>query len=734
MKKPAAVIALLLCTAACAAAAVRYATADGLSGLPVCGAVKDRHGLMWFSTSRGLDCYDGYEFHHLRTDHADSTPVATNHIYDIRLGTDGNILCHTDNDIHAFSLTDFSFHAVTQACKDSVAPLMGSTWRGMTDSLGTTWHGTRNGLYKTVGSHHPAAPMPPTLGMDARALLTAPDGLWVGTRRDCMLRRFGFDGDLLEERPLPAPPYCLYLDGGGGLWTGCKPGGLLDPEGRTICSDPIYDIAADGRGNLWLATFGAGVKVVAGADGARPAVSPTLGGRKVRKILITDGGNIVAATTEGLLVGTVDTLNPAATELRPVRHIPGNTRSLASDATMSLASDGHGRIFIATESSGLDCIDEEALMAGRPEFVHFDSRNGLLPTDICNALAAVADSVLIVMGTDNMVLFNPLRNSYVNYSGTFWADSVEFGEATPAVLPDGTVVVGAFEGAFSASPHHLHSRGYRPPLVFTTLSINGAPDRFCLPGRDALDLAAGGRNVTIGFAAIDFTDNTRIRYRTRLDGSAWTAASTVRKATLFSLTPGRHVLEVQSTDRYGRWVDNAAALALTVAPYWHETWWAAAVLWAGIGLFAGGVVWTALYMRRVHRQRRELLQKYLALLNGSAEARPAEAPVRNPADEAFLNRLKTYIEANIANADTGVDDMAAACAVSRATLNRRLRSLLGTTAAKLLLEARMQRAEAMMALPGADITAVADACGFADPKYFRQVFRKRTSAQVGSTS
>ncbi len=725
MKCFAAFFGFLLCAATGLAAAtadsVRFDARSGLSALPVCGAVTDSNGLIWFSTCKGLDCFDGYEFHHLRTDPADSTGVATNHIYDILPAANGNILCHTDNDIHEFSLSDFRFHAAPQSRKDSVAPLLGETWHGFTDNNGIRWAGRRDGLYKYVASHHPALLLESTAGRDARAILWADSSLWVGTRRDCSLRRFDAQGTLLQTKQLEAPPYCLFRSSDGGVWVGCKPGGLFDPDGRRICTDAVYDIAADAAGNLWIATFGDGVKVL--TDGV---LSPSLGGRKVRKLLITSSGNIIAATTEGLLAGLIDSINPSATTLRPVRHISGQPRSLSSDATMSVAADGRGRIFVATESSGVDCISEESLFGPDPVFRHLDSRNGLLPSDICNALAMVSDSLLAVVGTDNLVLFNTFSDSYVNYSASFWADDIDFGEATPVAMPDGSIAIGAFNGAFIATGHHLHSRGYIPPLVFTTLGINGAPDRFCLPGKSSLRLAAPERNITIGFAAIDYSDNSHIRYRTRLDGSAWTASYTARKASLFALSPGSHIFEVQSTDRYGRWVENTASITLLVDSFWHETWWARAAAWLAVALFAGAVVWTVLYMRNIRRQRRDLLQKYLALLNSGADPpRKPEASPRNPADAAFLNRVKAYIEANIANCDANIDEMARACAVSRSTLNRRLRSLMGTSAAQLLAEARMQRAAALMAKPGADFTEVADACGFADVKYFRQVYRKK---------
>ena len=44
---------------------VRYDTGSGMSSRLVGGAVQDSTGLIWFATWNGLNCYDGYDFHHV---------------------------------------------------------------------------------------------------------------------------------------------------------------------------------------------------------------------------------------------------------------------------------------------------------------------------------------------------------------------------------------------------------------------------------------------------------------------------------------------------------------------------------------------------------------------------------------------------------------------------------------------------------------------------------------------
>ena len=725
---------------------VRYDDSNGLSGTLVGGGLQDRNGLMWFATWNGLDCYDGYEFHRMKIRPGDSAAIGTNRIRDILLSEQGNIVCRTDEDIYEFDLSRYTFRDIPEERKDSLKGKMGRTWRGLTDRQGNIWRADPSGLYKTCFPHHPARLLDGTSGAHPRSLMVDRDSmLWVGLRNNHSINVYDRSSTLVRTIPLETAPYCIYRTSHGDIWIGGKPGALIRNGGESISPDAVYDMAEDRYGRLWIATFGAGVKCCENPQAMEPELSESLGGYKVRKIIITPSDNIIAATTEGLLVGTVDSADCRNTRLMPVRRDGNRPGSLCSNAVMSVARDTRGNIIIGTESSGIDIISEERLFDDKPEFRHLNTGNSTLASDVCRAMALVSDTLLLIVGRNHVMALNPSTEQTVNFGRTFWNDTCRFAETEPVMLPDGTWVVGAEEGAFCATPHNIYSRGYVPPLVFTTLAVNGRAPAFCLASRDTLFLEPDQRNISIAFAAIDYTDNSGILYRSRLDGSPWTGAGTVRNVTLFNLSPGTHRLEVQSTDRYGRWVDNNRLLSVVVAPYWYETWWATALFVLVAAVLAGLTVYIIMYIRDVNRQRRDLLEKYMAVI-GEMEARSMQdsdcltaspedmaplVPEQKPEDTAFLNRVRRYIEENIDNPDAGVDSMADAAAVSRSTLNRHLRAQLGISATQLLIEARMQRAEQLLRARSAgeplSLSDIAAMCGYSDVQYFQRVFKKRHS-------
>lgn len=746
LKKTFSTILLLILTVAhitpvfAADKVIHYDGSNGLSSPLVGGGVQDRHGLLWFATWNGLNCYDGYEFHRVSIGPDDRVSSATNRIRDILLSADGNIICHTDYGVYEFDLGSYSFRDIPSEKADSLLPFLGRRWHGLTDHQGNRWTADKTGVFKTYVQTSPAYIFPGTEDENPRAFLADRDSmLWIGTRGVNGVNVYDRNGRQVRRIDLDSAPYCIFQSVYGPVWIGCKPGALYKDDGTLITNDIVYDICEDSRGRLWIATFGDGVKYCADPSSNNPVFSPSLGGGKVRKLYITPDDMLVAATDDGVLVGDVGIENPGEIKLRHLRRDGNNPSGLSSNAVMSVGGDGKGNIFFCTESSGIDMVSEPALHEDNPVFTHFSKSNSSLTDDIFTGMTVVSDSVIFLVCADHIMVFNPIADTTVNFSKVFWGDSCNFNETTPVRIPDGCWVFGAREGAYVAGVKDLANMEEIPPLIFTTLSINGGADRFCLPPLDAITLMADERNVTVGYAALDYIDNADILYRTRLDGLSWTGATRSRSVNLFGLAPGLHLLEVQSTDRYGRWVDNTRTIEITVLPFWYETWWAR-IIFVLLALFiVSGLLYIYLYIRRINRRSRELLEKYMEIINrdiGDSHKEVAQAsselvplvPDQKPEDAAFLNRVRRYVEDNITNPEANINDMAVASATSRSTLNRRLRSQLGITAAQLLIEARMQRAVQLLESHDkteCPISDIAVQCGYSDSSYFQRVFKKK---------
>jgi AraC-like DNA-binding protein len=144
------------------------------------------------------------------------------------------------------------------------------------------------------------------------------------------------------------------------------------------------------------------------------------------------------------------------------------------------------------------------------------------------------------------------------------------------------------------------------------------------------------------------------------------------------------------------------------------------------------ILYTYLYIRRIKRQQRETLEKYLAMI----EARGEKEEVRSQKEEGrcekeetkdpVLERVMSYLEEHLSDSDIGVGDMAAAAATSRSGLQRKLKQTMGITPQDLLREARIKRACQLLRTSNKTVAEVAYACGFSDPKYFSRSFKQST--------
>lgn len=458
---------------------------------------------------------------------------------------------------------------------------------------------------------------------------------------------------------------------------------------------------------------------------------------KVRRILPTRSGNIVCATTNGIVIGRINRTDIRKSVFCRLVRDGKHAGSLCNNATTDVLQDCKGRIFIATSNNGIDMISEEELFGKKPVFTHFNTTNSSLTSDVCLAMVSKGHGQILVVCADRVIDFNPDTDSAITYSRRFWNAMCHFSEERPLQLPDGSWLFGQEQGAYIATAHNMDTRGYKPPLLFTELRINGKQPQVGICTRDTIIIGTDERNFSVSFAALDYTDNTGICYRSRLDGSPWSHAGNDRSLAFYDIQPGTHVLMVQSTDRYGRWIDNTRRLTIIVTPHWYETVWARVLGWLALTAGITCTVYIIFYIRNLNRQRRELREKYMSLLNRGdsekavrKEEKEGLLPAKLPeGDRRFLERVMNYIENNIGNSNANIDDMASAAATSRSNLNRKLRSLVGITPAQLLIGARMQKAEQLLTdAANTDkpyISDIAYRCGYSDQRYFSRCFKQK---------
>lgn len=525
--------------------------------------------------------------------------------------------------------------------------------------------------------------------------------------------------------------YSLAVSPDGTVWAGTKPDGLwrLTPKAADryditpVCPGNIYDILVCSDDRLCIATLGEGVKTVTSLHSDRPRVAPLPGypadAPGCRRLFMAPDSTIYAATTGGLVE------IPATGE--PVRlHVTeaGRLSSLGCIAVTDAVTTPEG-LFVSTESDGVN------RMTAPGEFASYND-NGSNRLDVATALTSMPSGRLLATGPSHLYTLDPTApaGDPQIYGEGFWGRRMRFTDMRPMRLDDGRWLLGTTDGGIAVDLTPSEQTDTACRVIFTSASIQGGRDTLLTASTSALVLGKDERSLTLRFAAPEYAWPGELRYSVRIDGGEWSVPSDSRSITLYDLAPGSYDIDVTVTDHIGRPSAYARRLTLTVTPRWHETLWARTIFITLLLLAVAGAVWTYLYIKAIKRKQHETLEAYLRLAERQASA-PADTPAPEPqapaavseADNEFMQRVMEYVNANLADSEADVDHMAAAIGMSRSSLTRKMRSLMGVSPADFMRQTRLTRAATMLRDTDMPVKEIAYECGFADLNYFGKCFK-----------
>ena len=775
----------------------KYDEEDGVPSNHVTQLLQDKHGFMWFSTWNGLCRFDGYEFQTFKTQAGDGCHMPNDRIRDIAIRPDGQIVCKVEeNEYFLFDPRTCRFHDVPtqdmQQAADDIQKYRQSKAVKTAESQVTFKYDDRQGNHWEIANGQitlsvPVAEHTKRLSIEPAAEVKclfkdSKNRYWLTTREDAAVRIYtsdmqtigylGRDGSIhTSYTSFGAPIYCMYETTDGSLWLGSKPQGLFrmqEKGGRFVISQPtgmagqdVYYIREDLFHHLWIASMREGLfyttdYTTANPQFLKPGQYPKDFGQRVRHLHITHNSILIAATTDGLVTAQ---LGNDVNKMTFYRHQRESDRaeSLSCSATMDVIEDGSGQVWISTESGGINMISEGDLLKPQPVFRHMNSATHQLPNDIVLSLAQLNDRQTMVVSSHLLTLVDTTGHSRVLDTRFFNAD-YRFGDARPLSFDKGQWIFSLKDGAFTTSSSQMEQKAYSPRIVLTYIEVRGEREEvrgereevrgereevrgdWAIENADSIVLSADERNLTVRFAALDYSASERINYAFRLSTDEhWHYIGHDRSATLLDLKPNTYLLEIRSTNADGEWQDNIRTLTIIVKPTFWEAWYGQLLIVLLCVALLAAILYTYVYIRRIKRQHQQTLEAYLTLLNPSPlTPNPSPltphlspltshlSPLIKAEDDALLKCVMKFIEEHIADADIGVGDLAAAAAVSRSGLQRKLKQTMGITPQELLSEARIKRACQLLRETDKPVAEIAYACGFNDPKYFSRCFKQST--------
>lgn len=173
--------------------------------------------------------------------------------------------------------------------------------------------------------------------------------------------------------------------------------------------------------------------------------------------------------------------------------------------------------------------------------------------------------------------------------------SNEFNTQAFSKAPSGELLFGGVNGINHFFPEKLQFSDKPPQVYIIGLKVNNLPFPFQTPGagtgrdRQRMELSHTENNLSVEFAAMDFTAPGKNQYRYQLlpIEKEWSPARPDRFAHFTHLAPGRYVFRAQGSNSVGVWNEMPVELEIVI----HPPWWRSHLAYVLYVIALGGIVW-----------------------------------------------------------------------------------------------------------------------------------------------
>ena len=572
------------------------------------------------------------------------------------------------------------------------------------------------------------------------------DGYLAIKNKDGEISYVDQKGNITQNKtPFSANVYCIYFDGDNNAWLGTKEKGIFiirsgdfkdriisithsDDNKYSLSDNSVYSICEDSHGSVWIGTFGKGVNkaVYETLDDIKflnynnVLTNYPIANRKVRNLQMLSPSVMGVATTDGLVTFSVDDKLDDTIFFINTRK-PSIVNSLSDNNLINLLSAGDNQ-YAVTYNGGLNKITSKNLLCDTIQFELIGMNNGAA-SEIGLSAVQQNDSALWICYESALSYLNLRTKQFVNFRSDDFGTGTIFSEGR-MIYKDDILYIPSSKGLILLNINHLKIDTYESPILINSISIKnkvlqGNPDQL-----DSIYLSKDERTLTISFAAVNYKLGTKIEYAYMLEGMTdeWDYIGTSNSVNFSNLAPGDYLLKIKSTNSNGVWSDHIRTIYINVKPKFSETIWAKVVyiLVAFLLFYFGRISFYKIKKMMIDYKRalEEARQKRI-----SASLIP-NLPEMESTDKLFLEKLLSIVEGNISNSEFTVDDLSSLMAMGKTNFYRKIKELLGQTPVDFIREIRIKRAMQLLSIGQMNVTEVAYACGFSDPKFFSKTFKK----------
>ncbi len=315
-----------------------------------------------------------------------------------------------------------------------------------------------------------------------------------------------------------------------------------------------------------------------------------------------------------------------------------NPNTISNNRVFDVFEDSDGLLWIAT-GSGLNKFNKKDT-----SFTIYTKNDGL-PSDLIYNIIEDNNKNLWMSTGYGFAMFDRKTNTFKSYDKADGLGSLELNFGSIYKSKSGEIYFGGPKGLNSFYPDSLFENPYIPKMVFLEYTKNNNDGIFTKPldNVEEIELFHNDHTITIYFAALEFTNPQKNRYKYKMEGLSddWTDLENQNFQTFSNLPAGDYVLTVIGSNNDMIWNEEGVSLKITVhPPYWQTTWAYLAYL-VLLVLFVYNII--RLRTKKLKSANQTLRSKQMAALEIARQKE--ELTVKNKSITDSINYAKRIQEA-----------------------------------------------------------------------------------------
>ena len=403
---------------------------------------------------------------------------------------------------------------------------------------------------------------------------------------------------------------------------------------------------------------------------------------------------------------------------------------LTENGTLWIGSNGYG-IYKYIPSSEKE-----------PErFVNYTNEQGLINNTVRGMLED-RRGCLWISTINGLSRFDPQSGTFINYTSGDGLPNNQFYWNAYCKTSDGSLYFGGLQGLTCIDTGSRNMLAQPARVCLTRLFVAGKEvhpgnryidSHISMAGR--LSLHESDKTFALEFSSLSYEPRpvSGFSYRLLNFDDQWSdTPATRRHVTYTNLPAGLYTFQVRYNAEGNPFGEAPVTeLSILVSPYFYKTWWFISLLTA-----IGACILVVFYLRMAEKRISELKQKNVKIIRQQAQLVEMEKQleslrlqVENLNDRKFLDKAAALMKAHYSDPDFEQPQFLSALGVSKSAANLRFRRLMDLSTGEFIRLYRLSVAYELIKesrqTHRMNISDIAYAVGFNDPKYFSRSFVKQ---------